>query len=341
MPLPIIQLHHVSKRYDSLVAVDDVSLSVEQGKLLALLGPSGCGKTTTLRLLAGLEMPDEGEVWLNGRRVAGDGVWVAPEDRHIGMVFQDYALFPHLNITQNITFALNALPQRERGKRADEMLALVGLAGAGERYPHQLSGGQQQRVALARALAPRPSVILLDEPFSNLDAALRKEMREEMGRILREAGATAVFVTHDQEEALSIADRVAVMQTGRVLQLDTPQRVYLLPASREVAAFVGEANFVPGMAQGETVLSALGALPLAQPARGEVDVVVRPEALLLEPDAAGRGEVESVYFYGHDQVAVVRLDDLRLSARMWPRPDITAGARVALRVRGEVVAFEV
>jgi len=246
-PTPIIQLTDISKRYGDVNAVDHISLAVAQGEILVLLGPSGCGKTTTLRLIAGLERPDSGEVLLNGAVVAGKR-WVEPENRHIGLVFQDYALFPHLSVEANVNFGLRGWSRGDKSTRVNKLLDLVGLPNLGKRMPHELSGGQQQRVALARALAPKPDVILLDEPFSNLDAALRTQVRMEVRDILKETGTTAVFVTHDQEEALSLSDQVAVMFDGLIAQFGPPQQVYVHPSSPEVAAFVGEANFIPGEA---------------------------------------------------------------------------------------------
>lgn len=336
---PVIELRGVSKTYGKVRAVEDVSLDVARGDILALLGASGCGKTTTLRLLAGLETPDSGEIWLNGEQVAGGRVWVQPEQRSTGMVFQDYALFPHMSAAANIAFPLVHLPTAQRKSRVAEMLELVGLADASERHPHELSGGQQQRVALARALAPAPAVVLLDEPFSNLDAALRRDMREEVRRILKQAGATAVFVTHDQEEALSIADEVAVMRGGHLLQAGSPQAIYLRPADRQVASFLGDANFLPGEADGESVACVLGHLPLVDPANGMVEVMLRPEAMDVIPDANGDGEVVDLRFYGHDQTVTVRVDDMTLDVRTWARADLAPGTRVRVEVSGPVLAL--
>ena len=216
----------------------------------------------------------------------------------------------------------------------------VGLVGLDNRYPHQLSGGQQQRVALARALAAHPAVVLLDEPFSNLDAALRKTMREEMRLSLRQAGAAAIFVTHDQEEALSLSDVVAVMARGAVVQMGTPQQIYLRPVNRAIAEFVGEANFLRVLAEGQVAQSPLGLLLLASQARGEVEVMIRPETVILRPDSNAAARIESLTFYGHDQVARVRLNEqMVVQARMSPRPDLTAGASVSVSVQGPVVPF--
>lgn len=338
---PIITLKSVSKYYGSVCAVDAVSLSIGRGQMLVLLGSSGCGKTTTLRLIAGLERADAGEIWLDGRMVAGKSTWIPPEQRRIGMVFQDYALFPHLNSTDNIAFPLRSLMPKQRRTRVAELLALVGMEGMGDRYPHQLSGGQQQRIALARALAPHPSVVLLDEPFSNLDAFRRKQVREEVRQILKAAGATGVFVTHDQEEAMSIADVIAVMQAGRIIQVGDPAALYRYPKLPEVADFLGEANRLPGTAHGLYVETALGTLPLARAAHGSVNAMVRPESLHIEHSTEHNATVESVRFNGYYQMVTVCLsDDTRLDARVWAYFDVSIGDHVHIQVMGEVVAFD-
>lgn len=340
----LIELRNVSKSFGAVQAVDDVSLTIERSAIYVLLGASGCGKTTVLRLIAGLETPDRGEIWLKGERVAGRGAWVPPEVRRIGMVFQDYALFPHMSVRQNIQFALAALngrlSQAEREDRLQRMLELVGLAGYAERFPHQLSGGEQQRVALARALAPNPSVVLLDEPFSNLDAALRRAMREDIRQILRAANATAIFVTHDQEEALSLADTVVIMREGKVQQVGAPQEVYLRPVSRDVAAFLGEANFIEGVAEGEVAHCALGKLPLAAPMHGKVALMIRPEALRVTSNAEGNAEVVAIRFFGHDQLLRLRFpDSTELEVRTWGNAELALGEHVAVSVRGSVMAY--
>ncbi|MFQ3536720.1 MAG: ABC transporter ATP-binding protein [Aggregatilineales bacterium] len=340
----LIELRHVSKSFGAARAVEDISLTIERGAIYVLLGASGCGKTTLLRLIAGLEAPDQGEIWLNGERVAGQGAWSPPEVRRIGMVFQDYALFPHMSVRQNILFALSALNGRlssaERDSRAQHMLEMIGLAHCAKRFPHQLSGGEQQRVALARALAPNPSVVLLDEPFSNLDAALRRSMREDVRQILRTANATAIFVTHDQEEALSLADTVVIMREGKVQQVGAPQEVYLRPISREVAAFLGEANFIEGVAEGEVAHCALGKLPLAVPMHGKVALMIRPEALRVTANAEGGAEVVAIRFFGHDQLLRLRFpDSTELDVRTWGNAELALGERVAVGVRGSVMAY--
>ena len=335
------------KRYGAIAPVAGLDLDARRGELLALLGPSGCGKTTTLRLIAGFEEPDSGRIEVGGRVVADLGPGRRrcdpPERRRVGMVFQDYALFPHLSVARNVSFGLPRGGRGESDRRVASALSAVGMAGMGERMPDQLSGGQQQRVALARALAPNPDLILLDEPFSNLDAELRAAVREEVREILRGAGATAVLVTHDQEEALSLADRVAVMWGGAIVQAGPPEELYHRPVSRAVGAFVGDAQFLPGEANGRRVATVLGDLPVHGQATGAVEVMLRPEALRLAPaqgPATGNGRVLSRLFYGHDQLLTVRLDSgqtlrVRVGAYGGIRPD----SRVVVGVRGAVLTF--
>jgi iron(III) transport system ATP-binding protein len=330
-----VSLRDVTKRFGAVVAVDDVTLDVAHGEILALLGPSGCGKTTFLRLVAGFERPDLGTIVLGGRTVAGDGTFVRPEARRAGIVFQDYALFPHMTLAANVGYGVRG---RKRD-RVEEVLRLVGLSGLGDRYPYELSGGQQQRVALARALAPAPDIVLLDEPFSNLDAALRERVRGEVREILRAAGTTTIFVTHDQEEALSLADRVAVMQDGRLHQVGTPGEVYGRPADLFVAAFVGGANLLSGSAASEGIRHPLG---LIAGTPGEAVVVIRPEAVRLRGDPAGRGVVRATTFYGHDQVVDLDLDGVAVRARLGPGPVFRPGERVEVSVDDrDVLSFPV
>ncbi len=331
------------KRFGDTVAVDGVDLEVPRGSLTALLGPSGCGKTTVLRMIAGLLTPDAGTIEIDGRTVTGPDVSVPPERRNVGLVFQDYALFPHLSVGRNVAYGLTGRSRRERRARVQQVLELVGLGGLSHRLPTALSGGQQQRVALARALAPAPDLILLDEPFSNLDAALRASVREEVRAILRAAEATAIFVTHDQEEALSLTDRVAVMHEGRLHQLADPQTLYTQPATRFVAEFVGEADVLPATRAGRYLVDTpIGRLPTAAPVgSAEVAVVIRPEALRLRAAADGAGTVVGISYFGHDQLVQVELDDGRvLRARRGPRLDLERGTRVSLTVDGPVVAFD-
>ena len=287
---PVLSLSGVTKSFGPETAVDDVSLDVRSGELLTFLGPSGCGKTTTLRTIAGLEEPTEGQISLAGDYVAGDGSFVPPERRDVGIVFQNFALFPHLSVRENIAFGLTDADTAESEARVDELLGLVEMTDHGEKTPDQLSGGQKQRVALARSLAPEPEVLLLDEPFSNLDVRLRVEMREEVRRILKKAGVTAVSVTHDQEEAMSISDRVAVMNDGNIEQVGSPETVFERPESKFVASFLGRASFLEGELRDEQVETGIGRFD-AVTLEGydtvydgaPVDVLVRPDDLRATP----------------------------------------------------------
>jgi iron(III) transport system ATP-binding protein len=330
-----IEVTGVTKSFGALRALDDLTLSVAAGEMVALLGPSGCGKTTLLRALAGLERPDKGAISIGGTVVDDDTTFVAPERRRVGLVFQDWALFPHMTVGENVAYGLGRDPAREA--RVRELLAMVGLDGMASRPPGTLSGGQQQRVALARAIAPRPAVLLLDEPFSNLDSSLRVELRTEVKRLLVELGITAVFVTHDQEEAFVLGDRVAVMRAGILEQIATPAELYTTPNNRWVATFVGEANVLAGEAHGATAVAAIGTCPLRVAQHGSVDLVVRPEQLALEP--GDTATVELLEYYGHDARWWVRLDTgERLVVRMAPVGGFPRGTRVNVRHAGRPVA---
>jgi iron(III) transport system ATP-binding protein len=321
----------VRKAFGATPVLHGVDLHVPAGQVVALLGPSGCGKTTLLRTLAGLERPDAGEVRVGERVLSGDGVFVPPEKRRVGMVFQDWALFPHLSVARNVGFGLTRAERR--GGRIEEALALVELTVLGDRLPATLSGGQQQRVALARALATRPSVLLLDEPFSNLDTALRTSIRAEVHRLLRSLHVTTVFVTHDQEEAFVVGDEVAVMLAGEIAQQAPPAQLYDAPASRAVAEFVGDANLLAGVGVGDSADTLLGRLPLRQPLRGAVELVLRPEQVRVVPGASG--VVEAVEYYGHDALYVVRPDGgPPVRARVLAAPTFAPGDRVGLGYAG-------
>ncbi len=358
----------------TIYSVRNLSLRVKPGESVALLGPSGCGKTTLLRLIAGLERPLAGTISLGDRLVStpsGAGnTWVAPESRRIGMVFQDWALFPHLTVGRNVSYGLSR-SERTPGDVV-KALDLVGLSGYADRMPSTLSGGQQQRVALARALAPKPGVLLLDEPFSNLDSSLREEVRSEIRRLLIELNMTAVFVTHDQDEAFVVGDRVGVLRDGCLIQVDTPDGLYRHPTDPFVADFVGTASWLRAQASGGTALTALGRLPLRAASNcadnggsakngassngvasrsagdgqhrteargGTLDVLIRPEQLRLAPGSTA--EVELVEFYGHDSMVVANLDGKRLRVRCGPNPQVRRGDAVAVEFIGsEVVAFE-
>ena len=329
---------NLTKRFAGVTAVNHASIEVETGTLLALLGPSGCGKTTLLRLIAGLERPHEGTIEVAGRTVESDSVHLPPERRQVGLVFQEYALFPHLSVEDNVGFGLTRGSDPET--RVRDLLGQVGLDGLGSRMPHELSGGQQQRVALARALAPGPRLIMLDEPFSNLDPSLREGVRSEVRRVLRAANATAIIVTHDQEEALSLADEVAVMMDGRILQQAPPAALYRRPASRRVAEFVGDINVIDGRAIGRAVVCDLGTISVVDDLYGPADVLIRPEALQLSEDQGGQAIQVGRSFYGHDQMINLRFDSgLRLSSRVGPTFTFRRGARVRVQLSGDVLAF--
>ena len=327
-----IVVRGVQKSFGGAAVLKGVDLDVPAGTVVALLGPSGCGKTTLLRSVAGLERIDAGQISVGRRTLSGPKAFVAPEARRVGMVFQDWALFPHLTVGRNVAFGL---PRRERHSgRIEEILRLVDLGGFGERMPSTLSGGQQQRVALARALANRPSVILLDEPFSNLDASLRNSIRLEVQRLLADLGVTSLFVTHQQEEAFVVGDRVAVMLDGEVVQQTTPAGLYEAPATRAVADFIGDSNFLPGDAVGEKAETRVGVVPLRDVMWGAVDVMVRPEKLVLEPGDDAR--VETIEFYGHDAVYLVRFaDGTLLRTRVLAAPEFSPGDRVAVGYAGD------
>ena len=338
---PAIRVRGVDKSFAATRAVVDASLTVDQGTLVALLGPSGSGKTTLLRLVAGFEEPDSGTIEVGGHLVAGPGAWEEPEKRRIGMVFQDGALFPHLTVAANVAFG------EPRQGRVAECLELVGLADRSGSYPHELSGGERQRIALARALATEPDVVLLDEPFAALDASLRTALRGEVASILRDAGVSALLVTHDQEEALSLADRIVMMRDGHVEQHGTPAEVYDRPATRWVAEFLGDADVLPGEAAGGTVVCELGRFPVDPSVDGEVEVVVRPEALVLtradDTDPGHEWTSASVVardYFGHDQLVTLALASGRhVECRTAGRTSWAPGDAVRVRVDGTVTVL--
>ena len=330
-----VELAHLDRAFGTVRALDDFSLELAPGELVCLLGPSGCGKTTALRALAGLEDIDSGSIKVDGVEVSG----LPANRRDMAMVFQSYSLFPHMTVAENISFALELrkVARAERARLLGESLELVGLGALGDRYAHQLSGGQQQRVALARALAVRPQVLLLDEPLSALDAKVRVQLRDEIRRIQSEVGITALFVTHDQEEALAIADRVGVMRDGRLEQIGTPQDIYTAPRSGFVADFIGITNQLAGRASGAEAAVLGQRVPLLEnSATGDVTVLVRPENITVEPDADGPAEVVALGFLGAHSRVQVRLADSTIVRAQVPAEEaagLRVGERVQLRLR--------
>ncbi len=337
MTQPLLICQGVSKRFGTVQALKHADLRVEEGALLALLGPSGCGKTTMLRLIAGFETPDEGEITLRGQVIASGGKSVPPEKRKVSMVFQDFALFPHLTVGANVAFGL---PKgANKTERVAQLLSLVQLGGYESRMPHELSGGQQQRVALARALGPSPDLLLMDEPFSNLDPAIRTEVRREVRQLIREVGITAVIVTHDQEEALSLAGEVALMMDGDVLQVGSPTEIYSHPASRAVGEFLGAANFLDGDVKDGVVLTPLGAVPVEASFQGAADAMLRAEDLAVSEAGGVPAEVVDVDYYGHDQMITARLESGDLVRIRTLTSAVTAGQKIGVLVKGECFVF--
>ena len=340
MSAPILEVEGLEHGYDGETVLDGVSFAVDAGEIVCLLGPSGCGKTTTLRLVAGLERPAAGRVAIAGETVTGPGLTVPPEQRRVSMMFQDYALFPHLRVRDNVTFGLNRLAWREQRRRADELLDKVGMAAYAGAYPHVLSGGQQQRVALARALAPEPYLVLLDEPFSGLDPELRGRVRDDSMHLLKTSGAATVFVTHNAEEAMMMADRVVVMQDGRVVQNGTPEEIYCEPTCPFVATFLGEMNRFDGLVAGGLVETPLGSVAAPDFADGSaVQVLVRPEAIRIgEPEDAGaEARVEAIRMVGRSTLVHLTL---AAAARGVYGPDAPDGVHLHVRSPGRVSAGE-
>lgn len=329
-----LELCNVSKTFGATQIFDQISFTIGHGEIAAIVGPSGQGKTTILRLIAGFDSPSTGEILMDGVCVSNTESRLNPEKRGIGYVPQDGALFPHLTVAENVAFGL----RRGAKQRVEEMLRLVGLHGLGNRRPDEISGGQMQRVALARALAPEPRMVLMDEPFSALDAAMRIEVRDEVHAILRKTGTTTVMVTHDQSEAMSIADHVIVMLDGSIAQAGSPREIYENPKNKQVAGFVGEANFVRGVASGGQISHVLGQLPYTQD-NGNVTVMFRPEQLQLTSDGV-RGRVETTTYYGHDAAVGVRFENgervtVRISAGAIP----AVGEAVSVGAMGTPAVF--
>ena len=326
-----VEIRGIDKAFGRTDVLRGIDLSVAPGESMVLLGPSGCGKTTLLRLIAGLERPDSGTISVGGVPMVGPGVWTPPERRNVGMVFQEWALFSHLSVAANVGYGLKRGPGKE--EKIADALAMVGLAGLGDREPDTLSGGQQQRVALARSIAPEPSVLLLDEPFSNLDASLRVQVRREVHELLTGLNITSILVTHDQDEAFVLGDRVAVMNGGAIEQVGTPKEIYRSPASADLARFVGDVNLLRGSAEGGAATTVVGEIPLLDAVSGEVEVLVRPEDLVLASD--GPHEVTLVEYHGHEMLlAITTACGRELKVRTSARETWACGDRVGVSYAG-------
>jgi len=344
---PVIRCEGVSKAYGGTVAVADATLRVEAGEIVSVLGASGCGKTTLLRLIAGFEQVDSGVINIGGKTVSSPSASTPPERRKVGMVFQDYALFPHLTVAANIGFGLDGMSRPDKFARVEETLDLVGLSDLGHRYPHELSGGQQQRVAVARTMAPRPVAVLLDEPFSNLDAGMRSGVSGLVEEILRGRGVATVIVTHDREEAFSMADRVAVMNGGRIEQVDTPGAIFRSPATPFVARITGTSDFIPGQIVDGRAVTEIGRLHWAEasdqfgdrpadlvfrPGEGDaVEVLIRPDDFIVLPNPGGASKILAREYRGDAVILVVGLaSGASIRCRQGPYSDLPVGTAVDL-----------
>ena len=334
----LLEINDLRCGYDDRAVVDGLQLHIAPGNLVSLLGPSGCGKTTALRAIAGFQPVTSGEIRLNGKIVSSPGVRVPPEQRNLGMVFQDYALFPHLTVSENIAFGLRHHTTGSKQQVVDCLLELIGMEGYGKRYPAELSGGQQQRIAVARALAPEPSLLLLDEPFSNLDVELRERLAIDVRDMLRSQNATAIFVTHDQNEAFVMGDKIGVMNEGRMLQWDTAFNLYHEPNDRFIADFIGKGSFLRGeLASADTVTTALGRLSgnraYPWPEGTPVDILVRPDDVLIVEESPTRCRVTDRAFMGADTLYTLRLDDgVELLSLMPSRYDYAIGSEVGIEL---------
>tara|TARA_B100000401_G_scaffold438332_1_gene386460 strand:+ start:4916 stop:5941 length:1026 start_codon:yes stop_codon:yes gene_type:complete len=331
----LIRTRSVSKSYDEEQVLSDFNLDVWKGSITGILGSSGSGKTTALRLIAGFDRPDAGIIEMKNEVIVSDEVWLPPEKRNIGMVFQDYALFPHLSVEKNIAFGLGK-NDLEKG-RLKEVIDMCNLSGLINKFPQELSGGQQQRVALARALAPNPEVVLLDEPFTSLDAQMARVLRDEVVELLKNTETTAIIVTHDQEEALSVCDVVSVLEKGKIIQSSTPQEIYLNPVSKTVANSVGDPNILKGFSIDGRVETSLGTFVSAY--EGALDVSIRPECIELNLDSEGSYIVKECTFYGHDQVISFQNSKGEVfRARSLPNTIYEAGDKVNIEI-SEVTTF--
>lgn len=344
--MPLLQVNVIEIRYGNTVVTSDLSFHVNEGEIVSLLGPSGCGKTSILRAIAGFEPVREGEIFLADELISYPGYLVPPEKRRLGMVFQDYSLFPHMTIQKNICFGLRGLSGAEQKRIADEMLAMVGLPGYNKRYPHELSGGQQQRVALARALAVKPRLLLMDEPFSSLDVELRARLSFEVREILKAQKITGILVTHNQLEAFAMCDMVGVLNHGRILQWDTPFNLYHEPADRFVATFIGQGVFLKGKVRmPDTVDTEAGVIrsdaPLEWPVGAEVDVLVRPDDVVHDDNGPLQGKITNKVFKGEDVMYTLELHNGAQLLSVFPSHEqYDIGAIINVRIAADhVVAF--
>lgn len=334
----VLSLQSINKSIGGRLILKNLNLEIAEHEFLAILGSSGSGKTTLLRLISGFDSPDSGSIEIGGRTVYGPGANVSAESRRVGFVPQDAALFPHLNVTKNIEFGLTRLSAPDRAARVAELLKLVDLVGFEERMPHELSGGQRHRVALARALAPKPDLLLLDEPFSSLDAELRVRLRDDIRKVIAKTGTTTILVTHDQEEALSIASRVAILRDGEIAQIGKPSEIYRAPTDLEMATFLGDSVIIQGRVQNHKIVTDLGLLtPMNKVTDGDVgQVAIRPENFYLQPSPKGEGEVIGRQYFGHDALIEVKLPKLVIRARANGPFAPENGMKVIVWVRGQV-----
>jgi iron(III) transport system ATP-binding protein len=345
--LDIVEISSLYKKYSQKesFAVRNLSLKVKKGELLALVGESGSGKTTLLRLIAGFEEPEKGEIRINGQLVVNDSFFLSPEKRKVGMVFQDYALFPHLKVYDNVAFGLKNLNKEDKEKRIKEVLKLVGLQSFEKRYPHELSGGQQQRTALARALAPNPDLILLDEPFSNLDGVMKDRVREEIKQIIKSTGITAVFVTHDTKDALSTADRISILKDGTIQQIDKPSVLYNDPSNIYVANFFGKVNVLNAVVEATGFDSQVGFIPsvIANHFADKVTLTVRPENIYLVEagESALHGEVENINYYGdhYEMILMVKKSNYshKIIIKCFDAPATEKGRQVCFKIKPDKI----
>lgn len=338
-----LRLSHISRAFDGVQALKDVSLNVASGEIICLVGHSGCGKTSLLRIIAGIDAPDSGTLMIGGKMLVGPSVFVEPEKRDVGVVFQDYALFPHLTVAQNVKFGLRAFKSADANHRVAELLQRVSLGDKADRYPHQLSGGEQQRVALIRALAPKPHVLLMDEPFSNLDRGLRASVRRETISLLRQLGTTAIIVTHEAEEALSTGDRVVLMRSGEIVQTGSAREIYQHPVNRYAAEFFCDFNVIPGRFGQDGVETPLGVFKANKTdmSSGQALVYLRPDDLHIVPDDAVtlgdiRGKVVSRSYFGQGEELILKVEGLENTLRIHTKMQIPHGVtHIFLRISAE------